>query len=106
MPVMKITVSFAVPDSGLRVLKRCAYQLEGPFFGFLKSLVERQARWAPPGKHIDALELAVDIETQDGERTCREFEQRQLRQTRELLRRLRDKGFRVSPLQHDERLAA
>ena len=106
MPIMKITVSFTVPDAGLHVLKRCACLLERPFYGFLKSLVERQARWAPPGERIEKLDLGVEIETSEGERTCREIEQQQLRQTRDLIRRLRDKGFRTSSLQHAEKLAA
>ena len=63
MPIMKITVTFTVPDAGLHVLKRCACLLERPFYGFLKSLVERQARWAPPGERIEKLDLGVEIET-------------------------------------------
>jgi hypothetical protein len=106
MPIMKITVSFTVPDAGLYVLKRCACLLERPFYGFLKSLVERQSRWAPPGERIEKLDLGVEIETSEGERTCREVEQHQLRQTRDLIRRLRDKGFRTSPLHPAEKLAA
>ena len=105
MPVMKVTVSFTVPDAGLHVLKRCAILLERPFYGFLKSLVERQSRWAPAGERIEKLDLGVEIETAEGERTCREFEQHQLRQTRELIRRLQHKGYRTSPLQA-ERIAA
>ncbi|HXN14867.1 MAG TPA: hypothetical protein VN878_00735 [Usitatibacter sp.] len=96
MPLMKITVSFAVPDSGLHVLKRCAYLLERPFYGFLKSLVERQSRWAPQGERIDKMDLGIEIETAEGERACREIEQQQLRETRELLRRVTAKGWNAS----------
>lgn len=106
MPVMKITVTFAVPDVGLHVLKRCAYLLERPFHGFLKNLVERQSRWAPQDSRIGHMDLAVEIETAEGERAYRDFEQQQLRETRELMRRLRDHGFRTSSLRPDERLAA
>lgn len=106
MPLMKITVTFTVPDAGLHVLKRCAWLLERPFHGFLKSLVERQARWAPEGTRIGHMDLGVEIETSEGERTCREFEEHQLRQTRDLMKRLRDRGFRTSSLRPPEQLAA
>jgi hypothetical protein len=103
---MKITVTFAVPDAGLQVLKRCAYLLERPFHGFLKNLVERQARWAPNDIQVGHMDLAVEIETAEGERTCRELEQTQLRQTRDLMRRLRDRGFRTGSLNPAEKVAA
>jgi hypothetical protein len=106
MPVMKITVTFAVPDAGLHVLKRCAYLLERPFHGFLKNLVERQERWVPEGARVGHMDLAVEIETTEGERTCSDFEQHQLRETRDLMRRLRDRGFRASSLRPSEKIAA
>lgn len=106
MPVMKLTVSFTVPDAGLHALKRCVYLFERPLYGFMKTMVERQAKWAPQGARIDRMELDVVIETSEGERTHREAEQQALRDTRDLIRRANAKGYRTSALRSDERLAA
>lgn len=106
MPVMKITVTFTVPDAGLKVLKRCAWLLERPFHGFLKNLVERQERWAPAGMQVGHMDLAIEVETADGERTCEELQRSQLKQTADLLRRLRDRGFRAIAKSVPEGIAA
>jgi hypothetical protein len=98
MPTMKVTVSFTVPDAGLQALKRCAVLIERPFYGFLKSLVKRQGCWAPAGARIQKLDLGVEIETVEGELTCRELEETRSRETRMLIRRLEAKGYRTSAL--------